>query len=391
MHRLRAVRQVVPLRQKTIYVSGWEPLGNVCNTDTAKSRATPYCSIEKPENEQCNQGQWHGTWGYHFHTWYNLILRSEARWCRFSSDWQSYDYMKFLGGTVWIPQMEDLCLMFNADPYLLSSHFAGKENKEATKEETWIHPGYLLHAPGTHLIMNRRLHHQTRFYKIKIKVPTAWDSWAPIKGVRDWITWFWVWTWWDPQRAFFDPCADLSKGACAAEPWWGQANYLDKWVDRSQYETTGGNQQKTWGPFLPPKNCSGQETSFWFKYKLKFKVGGESLWAPVPRDPIEQGYIPGAPGLGARRPAGEIQPHSRAFGGQTIPRTPHDILPGDLAGGILHDEALERITRRDEETGESGEPPRKRVKLGPPGHLPRDLNRVLLRILRRRIMAGTGD
>lgn len=374
-------------------VKGWEPVGNVCTKDTAKNRASPYCSLEKNNADCKTTGQWHGTWGYHWHTLYNLILRAEARWNRFSSNWESYDYVKFCGGTIWIPQYQDLNFMFNADTYWLSSHFANK-NDNLTKEETWIHPGYMLHAPGTHLILSRRLTHHRGFYKIKIKVPTTWESYIPVKDAMDWVLWFWTWTWWDPERCFFEPCTDEPDSSCTAEPWWSQNNQLQSWVDRSQYQADNQASGKNWGPFLPKKQCSGNSSSFWFLYKLYFKFGGESVWAPVPRDPIVQGYIPGAPGNGrtSREAPGIFQLGPRALTGGLRPWTPHDILPGDLEDGmLLSDEALERITGRDEEGRHEsqGEGPGRRqrqrhVGQRPPRHLPHRVRRLLLRLLRHR-------
>lgn len=312
-----------------------------------------------------------------------LLQRAEARWCRFSDTWDGYDYMKFLGGTVWIPQYQDLNFMFNTDTYWLGAQFNPTSDNKA-KEESWIHPGYMLHAPNTHLILSRRLAHHTRWYKLKIKVPTTWESYAPIKGAMTWVLWFWFWTWWDPERAFFDPCKDQPTGSCEAEPWWGQGNDLQSWVNRAQYQQGSTGNSKNWGPFLPSRQCSGNSTSFWFIYKLKFKLGGESLWTPVPRDPQIQGYIPTAPGLNGRA-QGEIQPYTGATDRVPRPRTPHDIFPFDLEDGfLLSDEALERITGGDPEGRDP--PPIKRQRLDrrqrPPRHISRRARRIILQLLR---------
>lgn len=379
-----AVRQTLPQRRKWIHVRGWEPLGNVCTQTTAKMRASPYCDLERG-GDCTTQGQWQGTWGYHYHTMQNLLLRAKARWCRFSGDWESHDYMKFCGGWLYIPQNQDLSFIFNVDTYWLATHLS-KDNPSSgpakTAEETWVHPGYMLHAPHSHLILSRRLSHHAKFYKIKIKVPASWESYTPIQGSIDWILWFWYWTWWDPERTFFNPCEDETGSSCNANPWWGKS---DDWVDRSKYNPLCNGGGNCWGPFLPSKQCSGNSSSFWFFYKLKFKVGGESIWAPVPRIPSEQGYIPSAPSKGS---SGKIQPHPGNIGRYPRPWTPADIFPCEISDGFfINDEAMERIIGGDT----TGEPPIKRRKLErslrrrrPFKHLPDQLRRLLRCVFRRK-------
>lgn len=354
-------------------------MGNVCTSDTATNRASPYCSIETGGDCKPN-GMWHGTWGFHFHTMQNLIQRANVRWCRFSQGIDGYDFLKFVGGYIYIPQNQDLNFMFNADPFWMGS-ILNKNDSEKDKEETWIHPGYMMHAPGTHWILSRRLLHRRGLYKIKIKPPSHWESYTSIKGAFDWILWLWYWTWWDPERAFFNPCGDNQSTECAAEPWWAMNNDKQNWVDRSQYQKT---QPKNWGPFLPQVQCSGNSSSFWFYYKLKIKLGGESLWTPVPRNPITQGFIPSAPGFNGD--GGQVQPHTITAHRQPRPWTHHDLLPFDLdSDGIVTDEALERITRGTPEDG----PPVKRRKLErggkrPPKYLSRRAQHILLELLRKR-------
>lgn len=244
----------------------------------------------------------------------------------------------------------------------------------------------MLHAPHTHMILSRRLTHRTKFYRIKIPVPTTWESYSPIKGANTWVIWFWFWTWWDPQRCFFNPCTEPDgTGSCEAEPWWAKETDPGDWVNRQKYQASATASSKNWGPFLPSRQCSGNSTSFWFLYKLKFKIGGESIWTPVPRDPLVEGYIPSAPSLDGRTQEGQIQPGTRTPGHIGRPWTTHDILPFDLDEGILTDEALERITRGDEDREEDGQPKLKRRKLGrrPPRHLSRHMQRLLFRVLRR--------
>lgn len=364
---------------------GWEPCGNVCTQVTARQRASPYCDIETSPDCQ-TAAQWQGSWGFHFHTLQNLLLRAKVRWCRFSGDWESHDYMKFCGGTVYIPQNQDLSFMFNVDTYWLGSHFS-KDNESQkpakTAEETWVHPGYLLHAPHTHLIMSRRQSHHTKFYKIKIQVPASWESYTPIQGSIDWILWFWYWTWWDSERAFFNPCTDEQGSSCTANPWWGKSA---DWVDRNKYTSTCKATDACWGPFLPSRQCTGNSSSFWFFYKLRFKVGGESIWAPVPRIPSEQGYIPTAPSKG--KSTSTVQPMPGNIGRYPRPWTPADIFPGEIGDGFfINDEAMERIIGGDTD---GGEPPIKRRRVDkhrrrrPFKHLPGDVKRLLRHLFRQR-------
>lgn len=181
-------------------------------------------------------------------------------------------------------------------------------------------------------------------YKIRVPVPTSWRGWFPIPDCFSYVLCHWYWTWWDPDACFFDPCATGS--SCEAEPWWSAANMKQSWVDRSQLESPGviTTGLKSWAPFLPTRPCVNYYThsaSFWFKYKLKFQVTGENIWAPVPRDYSQQGTVPTAP---ARQ---QVEPKTRTPRKEGLrPPTTADILPGDLdKDGILQDEAYERITR----------------------------------------------
>nr|AJW66524.1 ORF1 [Torque teno felis virus] len=327
-------------RVKTIVVRGWEPMGNVCPTDYAKTKATPYASYDSDQGN----GQWHGTWGHHWFTFQSLVDRAEARLNSFSGNWESFDYLRFLGGTMYIMQPREMCFMFGNDPYLMTADLDKTPSQKNRAEETWITPGYLMHRPGTHLILSAQKVHRRSMYKIRVPVPTSWRGWLPIPECFSYVLCHWYWTWWDPDACFFDPCATGS--SCEAEPWWSAANMKQSWVDRSQLESSGviTTGLKSWAPFLPTRPCVNYYThsaSFWFKYKLKFQVTGENIWAPVPRDYSQQGTVPTAP---ARQ---QVEPKTRTPHKKGLrPPTTADILPGDLdKDGILQDEAYERITR----------------------------------------------
>ncbi|BAB90854.1 unnamed protein product [Torque teno felis virus] len=329
-------------RVKTIIVRGWEPLGNICPTDSARAKATPYASYDSDSG----QGQWHGTWGHHWFTFQSLVDRAEARLNSFSGNWESYDYLRFLGGTMYFMQPREMCFMFGNDPYLMTSDLDKTASQKNRAEETWITPGYLMHRPGTHLILSRQKVERRSMYKIRVPVPTSWRGWFPIPDCFSYVLCHWYWTWWDPDACFFDPCATGS--SCEAEPWWSTAQTKQAWVDRTKLDDppvggTGPN-QKTWAPFLPSRPCTNYYThsaSFWFKYKLKFQVTGENIWAPVPRDYSQRGTVPTAP---SRQ---QVESEARApYPKTNRPPTTADILPGDLdSDGILEDEAYERITR----------------------------------------------
>nr|UYM26543.1 ORF1 [Torque teno felis virus] len=327
-------------RVKTIVVRGWEPMGNVCPTDYAKTKATPYQSYDSDQGN----GQWHGTWGHHWFTFQSLVDRAEARLNSFSGNWESYDYLRFLGGTMYIMQPREMCFMFGNDPYLMTADLDKTQAGKNRAEETWITPGYLIHRPGTHLILSAQKVQRRSMYKIRVPVPTSWRGWFPIPECFSYVLCHWYWTWWDPDACFFDPCATGS--SCEAEPWWAAVNMKQNWVDRSQLESPGviTTGLKSWAPFLPTRPCVNYYThsaSFWFKYKLKFQVTGENIWAPVPRDYSQQGTVPTAPARQSVEPKART-PHQEGH----RPPTTADISPGDLdKTGILQEEAYERITR----------------------------------------------
>ncbi|BBE36952.1 hypothetical protein [Paguma larvata torque teno virus] len=323
-----------PRRSKIITVRGWEPLGNICVSDTAQGEAKPYDSLDsdKPGN-----AVWHGTWGHHWFTIKNLIKRAYAGWNRWSSDWTTYDYIKFCGGNMWPMQNRNIDYLFGADPFALTTDtFTGTNSSvEKKTEEAWIHPGVLFTNSGNHWIRNSGDCCRRRFYRIRVKPPSAWNTYYRFDQAQNFICSHWWWTWFDPNQCFWDPSKEGSP--CTQLPWWHNSR---DWQNRKDYNTNN-----KWGPFLPSTPYEsrfklGTEGSLWFQYKLYFKVSGDSIFSTMPRDPVEQGYIPD-PGSKGKR----IQPRSKYPHAKRRMQSTDDILPGDLdSDGILTDEALARIT-----------------------------------------------
>nr|QYD02095.1 ORF1 [Torque teno felis virus] len=349
-----SVLQHLPKRHKYITVRGWEPLGNVCVTDGAPAEATPYFSVEPQAN--VSTAVWHGTWGHHYFTFNNLLQRSLARWNLFSGDWESYDYIMFLGGSIMIPQTSHIMWMINFDEYLQTKLV---RYNEKSKEDHWGHPGILINTPKTHIIYPPYNYHRQRYYKVRIRPPPGWQGAQRFPEAMSYILCHWIWSWCDLENAFWDVRCQDTANVCEAAPWWAGNQYVaGKWVDRTKYDapSCGVDKNKNWGPFLPQNIMAKQyQCSLFFLYKLRFKLVGNALWRALPRQFQSQGMVP--------EPEGPNQPSvSEKHKSETEqsrkkkrkrPRSVYDIWPEDLdSDGIIKERALRRITgdcQRDEQ------------------------------------------
>nr|QYD02143.1 ORF1 [Torque teno felis virus] len=326
------VTEYIPGRHETIWINGWEPLGNLCHADYATTRAAPYKAVEPQAG---SQGQWHGTWGAHYLTFDNLISRALAYWNQWSTDWSTYDYIKFCGGIITIPQIWPVTWLFNTDEYL---QVKLKDYDPPSKEDQWIHPGIMLNNPKTHIILPYNQMQRKRLYKIPVKPPPGWKGFQRLPTAGAFICLHYSWTWCDLQHAFFDPSYNTNTSKCSQEPWWTANQKISKWVNRQKYKTCNSQlSDQSWGPFLPCK-FGDEECSLWFHYKLKFKAIGNALWRSLPRNILSGGMVPEAPGPDNAETetsdSEELQPESTA-----------DIWRGDLnSHGLLKRRAFERIT-----------------------------------------------
>lgn len=327
--------QWVPGRHRYITVQGWEPLGNLCLSDSAKNEATPWKSVEP----QAGGGAvWHGTWGHHYFTPGNLMGRALAYWNKWSEDWASYDYIQFFGGTIKIPQTATTTWMITFDEYLQTKL---KDYNPKTPEDKWGHPGILINDPKTHIIYPPNIYNHKKYYKVKVRPPPGWRGLQRLPDAQSYILLHWLWTWADLTHAFYDISQDSStQHTCQIAPWWAGNAKLDKWVDRSTYQTCDSNQTPdSWGPFLPCKYTHAPECSLFFMYKLRFKVIGTSIWRPLPRNIQSEGLVP------EPKPAPSFSGTGEADKKRRRPQDEADIWPGDLdSDGILTERAYQRIT-----------------------------------------------
>lgn len=322
---------------------GWEPLGNICKATTAKDLAEPWKAVEPATG---GTGHFHGSWGFHFFTLANLLNRAYAYWCTFSDDWSSFDYIRFLGMKVRILGTPGQAWMINFDNYLMTKNvLIGTQNNE----DQWIHPGVLLNDPKTHIILGPDSISQRKMYTIKIYPPPGWKGYERLPAAMDYVLCHWAWSWCDLRHCFWDycPCGQPSGDTqCMADPWWGIISRGKEWVNRQKYKacSSGNQENKTWGPFLPSLNCKGPEFSTWFRYTIYFKFAGDSLWRPLPTSFNRNGMVPDAPG------PSQAETDSGA-NHQKRPRAVYDIWPGDLdSDGILKSPALKRITGHSPES-----------------------------------------
>nr|WCS65497.1 ORF1 [Torque teno Leptonychotes weddellii virus 1] len=454
--RTATVRYYPSRRRKRISVRGWEPLGNVCASDIASSEATPYDDLDQydldPTTANCQnqaKGIWHGTWGHHYFTLRNLLIRAKYYFNYWSSDWEGYDYVSFKGGWIWIPRMPYFSWMFYADPMIQSNPKNEMPEAKYKFEKSWFHPGIFLNRPGARLMLSSLQQPNKSFFrKIRVRPPSAWEGNYRIDVAMDYLLFHWAWTVTNVTASFFDfycqrKRVSTANDTCPQTPWficesdaWAAKNKYSPdevrkiqkvyenvlkqkedprsmWVYRKGYTksdcvNTSNADGKipanfhNWGPFLPQNVVLEHTTgnSIYFRYKLFFEVSGDSIYRRRPSQPCADGVIPPAPGADSACPEVPTYPYFKERK-KIRPLSYYDILPGDLdPDGILTERAYERITRSDrcdEPTGlgnvpDIGDPPRKRVRFRLP-HRIRHRKRELVRLLlgRRRESRGGGS
>nr|WCS65306.1 ORF1 [Torque teno Leptonychotes weddellii virus 1] len=445
--RTAYVRYYPSRRRKRISVRGWEPLGNICPRDAASAEATPYMDLDVPEQDPkstnaCN-GTWHGQWGHHFFTFRSLLTRARYYFNYWSSDWEGYDYLSFRGGYIWLPRMPSFSWMFYLDRSIQSNPKEDAPEAKYTSDKSWVHPGILLNRPGARIILSTLQSRGRSLYrKIKVTPPDGWEGNYRMDVAMDYLLFHWSWTTVNLTASFFDFYCQHKRAAeytdqCEQCPWfmaekraWDEAqgkSYLNEdvkkvydelakykvdprsvWVNRKKYIKSDCGQPGTgapgnfhnWGPFLPQNVLLSYANgnSIYFRYKLFFKVSGDSLYRRLPSWPCKDSVIPPAPGS-KNNPCGDFSPRSilKKRKRVKVPPSCYDILPGDLdEGGILTDRAYRRITGSggcDQSTSmvsihHRGDPPSKRVRFREPlGIRKRKRARELIRIL----LGGRGE
>nr|WCS65865.1 ORF1 [Torque teno Leptonychotes weddellii virus 1] len=447
--RTATVRYYPSRRRKRISVRGWEPLGNICPKDGARAEATPYLDLDPDSvdifKESNGKGQWHGQWGHHFFTFKSLLYRSLYYFNYWSGDWEGYDYLAFLGGYIWLPRMPAFSWIFYLDPSVQSNPTESEPEKKYKFDKSWVHPGILFNRPGSRLMVSTlQAQNRSFFRKMKVKPPSGWEGVYRIDVAKDFLLFHWSWTTCNLTSSFFDFYCQRkrqqgSADQCEQVPWFmGEKTQFEKsqsiiqtdkeckkfpatlqnnlakfkedtraaWVNRALYvksdcvdnfsETHCPSNFHNWGPFLPQNVLLdlANGNSLYFRYKLFFKVSGDSLYRRRPNVPCKENVIPPAPGYTENDCPGV--PFKSILKKRT-PASIYDILPGDLdEGGILTDRAYRRIT------GSSGadqptpmvtvpyrrDPPRKRVRIREPlGVAKRKRAKRILRLL----LGGRGE
>nr|ASA48493.1 ORF1 [Torque teno Leptonychotes weddellii virus 1] len=447
--RTASVRYYPSRRRKRISVRGWEPLGNVCPGIPASSEATPYKDLDVESLDIFDEegtGQWQGTWGHHFFTFNALLRRSQYYFNTFSSDWEGYDYLRFLGGKIWIPRMPGFTWMFGVDSSIQSNPKESGPEEKYKWEKTWIHPGILLNRPGTKLMISTvQAHNRSFFRQIGVKPPAAWEGNYRMDVAKDFLLFHWYWTVCNMTSSFYDFYCQRKRlkdqpDQCIQRPWFmgeksqwqnkskfqptnlaqklhdnlQKRSYVDKraaWVNRTLYEKSDctntplstshipGNFHN-WGPFLPQSVLLDIATgnSLYFRYKLFFEVSGDTLYRRLPSHPCKDSVIPPAPGT-SDDPCPQVSTHS-ILKKRKPPPSIYDILPGDLdEDGIITERAYERITgpdRCDQSTSmvsipNRGDPPRKRVRFREPIGIRKRRKRKRARELLRLLLGRRGE
>nr|ASA48581.1 ORF1 [Torque teno Leptonychotes weddellii virus 1] len=394
--RTASVRYYPSRRRKRISVRGWEPLGNVCPTTIASSEATPYIDLDKEDYDifkdpqSGSHGKWEGSWGHHFFTFRSLLHRSRYYFNYWSGDWEGYDYVAFLGGYIWLPRMPYFSWIFYLDSSIQSNPKQDDPEKKYQSEKSWVHPGILLNRPGARLMFSTAQSAGRGFFrKQRVRPPAAWEGNYRIDVARDFLLFHWSWTTCNMTSSFYDfycqrkrmhthndTCPQVPwfmgdqywtrvKGTFSAATWAKPLDGLDDriysykadsrsaWVLRKLYVKSdcvntpspdhAPSNFHNWGPFLPQNVILDSSTgqSIYFRYKLYFKVSGDTLYRRLPSTPCKGSVIPPAPGF-KDGPCPEVQ--TRPILKKRTPPTIYEILPGDLdQGGLLPDRAYRRI------------------------------------------------
>nr|WCS65290.1 ORF1 [Torque teno Leptonychotes weddellii virus 1] len=451
--RTSTVRYYPSRRRKRISVRGWEPLGNVCPTDSARAEATPYIDLDKEDVDIFNTdsgtggdglgAQWHGQWGHHFFTFYSLLIRAKYYFNYWSSDWEGYDYLQFLGGYIWLPRMPSFSWMFYLDSSIQSNpkDQTTPENKYKF-DKSWVHPGILLNRPGSRILLSTlQSRGRSLFRKMKVRPPAGWEGTYRMDVAQDFLLFHWSWTTVNLTSSFYDFYCQRKRdptktdSQCVANPWFmGEKTLYDQvqhfsedneakkfssqlknnlakfkndsrsaWVNRKLYVKSDCKPNNVhnnipsnfhnWGPFLPQNVLFDLSfgNSVYFRYKLFFKVSGDSLYRRLPSVRCKDNVIPPCPGFSDNN-CPEVQ--TRSILKKRKLATIYDILPGDLdETGLLTERAYERITgshRSEQSTPMVSIPYRrkpspKRVRIREPsGIRKRKRARELLRILLER-------
>nr|ASA48821.1 ORF1 [Torque teno Leptonychotes weddellii virus-2] len=376
--RTAAVRYTPAKRHKILVVSGYEPLGNVCSQTRAMDEAKPYIVLDVPDMEdkvkkaaetmkrsESTSTEWSGTWGHHFFSFRQLVTRAQYYFANFSTDWRTYDYLQFLGGTIWLPRQMFFDWMFYIDYDLQDKTMTPEEMDKYKNSKTWFHPGILINRKGAKLVGSpHRFGLKTMFRKVYVRPPASWEGLFNLPSAMDYIFVHWAWTGIDLEQSFMDawcvknrtsndmttPCEEVPwfmGGIDSMQPQVKEGDRRSDWVDREKYNkdqrqcSNKADSFMRWGPFLPWTFGFPylQSRSIWFKYKFFFKLSGDSVYRRPPTE-SHADLVPRAP-----------EHKSQVFGTQVPPRSilkrplsTADILPGDLdSDGILKDASLERI------------------------------------------------
>lgn len=213
-----------------------------------------------------------------------------------------------------------------------------------------------MNTPRSHIIFPPWNYKHLKMYKIRIRPPPGWIGMQRFPEAMSYICCHWIWTICDFEHAFYDIyCDRQGQGnidTCQQAPWWASNNYvLGKWVDRTLYDNTGCSTDKhNWGPFLPQGIAGAEQCSLFFRYKLKFKLSGNAIWRPLPRQFQSEGLVPdpqGPNGPQRKRKSSDtkLSHKKKRRVEQACPKSTSDIWPGDLdSDGILTDRAYSRIT-----------------------------------------------
>nr|ASH99089.1 ORF1 [Giant panda anellovirus] len=395
--RVSTIKQVNPRRRRLLVCTGWEILGQIGSQlkYTIKSDGKPQidvlnpipankqvtylsqmvpqglenkCSdtwvmnIRDPSGMANKKGPTHwdfcGGWGYAKFDFQSLILRNLLGMNRFSESILTFTHIRFLKFKVQLVRGPSLDYLFR-----LQMHRGPQD-----WESPLIHPSHLINMPFVTWVESTKRSKCCRMKTLRRIATTDLSGWYDIESFRALELFSYQWT-------VFDPNNPLGKNPIipkSNKKWWnddwmramaGENKKISEnrhlnWQDRTTYDQgfvktidpkklnatqnfwdwvfTGFDTKNTAGkttPFLPPIMPSEYVNTFWFRYKIYFQIGGQTISRNAPPWPLRE--------------------TTDNTGKCMVTNCPYCIKEGDLDDtGQLKEKALERIT----------EPPERRKK-----------------------------
>nr|ASH99121.1 ORF1 [Giant panda anellovirus] len=299
-----------------------------------------------------------GGWGYAKFDFQSLILRNLLGFNRFSDDIKSFTHIRFLKFKIQLVRGSSVDYLFR-----LQMHRGPQD-----WESPLVHPAHLLNMPFVTWVESNKRSKCCRMKVLRRLATTDLSGWYDIESFRALELFSYQWTAFDPNNPLGkNPILPKELGD---KKWWNddwmrvragrekgpenakiiKDNRRLDWMERTTYDNNFVGSidpknltqtQNFWdwlfdpknikkqgksSPFLPPILPSEYVNTLWFRYKIYFQIGGQTISRLAPPWPLRETY-------------------DNTSGKCLIRDCPDCIREGDLDDtGQLKEAALERIT-----------------------------------------------